>query len=293
MKKIIILSAVLSFIIVASVKAQKLPNIQEKSLRAPAAIKVDGKPTEWNDQFQAYNKATDIFYTISNDNDKLYLTVKVPNLDIINKIVSAGITLTINGTGKMKDQDGMSVTYPYLNIDRLTWGANPRGSYTPTFPPIPSINMVMENSANSKGRIDSFMVIFNQDLSSKAKDIKIEGIKEIKDPLISIYNPQGIKVAALVDNNTDLTYELAIPLKSLGLSINSPKPFFYNIKLTGFNPDPEGHGNKFGPVYKTFREELKKTIWGDVAYVLKGPYGPLVTTLIWPTDFWGEYTLAK
>ncbi|HCN82336.1 MAG TPA: hypothetical protein DIT07_01770, partial [Sphingobacteriaceae bacterium] len=68
-------------IIPVTTSAQKLPNIQEASLRAPAGIKVDGKATEWNNQFQAYNKATEIFYTISNDDDKLYLAVQATDLD--------------------------------------------------------------------------------------------------------------------------------------------------------------------------------------------------------------------
>lgn len=43
-----------------SVGAQKLPNLQQSSMRAPANIKIDGKPIEWG-QYQAYNRATEIF----------------------------------------------------------------------------------------------------------------------------------------------------------------------------------------------------------------------------------------
>ena len=55
---------------------QKLPNLQTTSLRAPASIKIDGKTTEWNNRFQAYNKATEVSYTIANDKDKLYLVIQ-------------------------------------------------------------------------------------------------------------------------------------------------------------------------------------------------------------------------
>ena len=55
MKKILsILFAVITF----TATAQKLPNVQATSLRAPANIKIDGKATEWNDKFQAYNHST-------------------------------------------------------------------------------------------------------------------------------------------------------------------------------------------------------------------------------------------
>jgi len=52
--------------------AQKLPEVQTVNLRAPAGIKIDGKPTEWDSKFQAYNKSTNAFYTIANDDDNLY-----------------------------------------------------------------------------------------------------------------------------------------------------------------------------------------------------------------------------
>ena len=116
MKRLLLLPPIL-LLMYFDVSAQKLPNIQQTSIRAPASIKIDGKATEWRDEFQAYNKATEIYYTISNDSEKLYLTVQAIDLDIINKIVCGGITLTINGTGKMKDQGGKVITFPALNLD--------------------------------------------------------------------------------------------------------------------------------------------------------------------------------
>ena len=37
----------------AMAKAQKLPNVQQNSVRAPYNIKIDGKATEW--EFRAHN----------------------------------------------------------------------------------------------------------------------------------------------------------------------------------------------------------------------------------------------
>jgi hypothetical protein len=57
MKKLqLLLLAVLAF---ANANAQKLPNVQQVSLRAPANIKIDGKATEWSG-FKALNTATDV-----------------------------------------------------------------------------------------------------------------------------------------------------------------------------------------------------------------------------------------
>jgi len=273
-------------IIPVTTSAQKLPNIQEASLRAPAGIKVDGKATEWNNQFQAYNKATEIFYTISNDDDKLYLAVQATDLDIINKIICAGITLTINGTGKMKDQGGIAITYPIIEIQNRQSG--------------PSADL----DNQFKLQADSFILALNAEFGSKAKDIRVEGVKEIPNHLISIYNPEGIKAAAYFDDKTNFTYELAVPLKYLGLSVSESKPFVYNIKLRSleggypgtvdFKGAPTDVGQPFIKalnvqrrsiktiMFKSLDRENNTAIWGD-----------RLLNLVNPTDFWGEYTLSK
>ena len=288
MEKGIALLAVLSLMITVSAIAQKLPNVQEKSLRAPASIKVDGKATEWNNEFQAYNKAIECYYTISNDNDKLYLTVQATDLDIINKIICKGIALTINGTGKMKDQEGVAITFPVLNDD-----AFPRGQRGEAH-----AGMAIYLDKPASWPADSFMVVLNKDLSSKAKDIKVTGVKEITNSLISIYNPEGIKAVALFDNKTIFTYELAVPLKYLGLSVKNPKPFVYNIKLPGWNPDLT-NGAAVSASLRTQRPALRRdfTKYGPDPvtrlFDFDGPTVPRLKQLFGPSNFWGEYTLAK
>lgn len=92
--------------------AQKLPNVQQVSLRAPANIKIDGNTTEWGNQFQAYNKATDINYTLSNDDKNIYLAVQATIPDVIKRILNGGITLSVNQAGKKDDKGAPSISYP-------------------------------------------------------------------------------------------------------------------------------------------------------------------------------------
>ncbi|MBC7401019.1 MAG: hypothetical protein H7289_13850, partial [Mucilaginibacter sp.] len=54
--------------------AQKLPKVQTASIAAPTNIKIDGKATEWGNKFQAFNRTTEVYYTLSNSATKLYLT---------------------------------------------------------------------------------------------------------------------------------------------------------------------------------------------------------------------------
>ena len=83
---------------------KKLKDVQATNMYAPEKVKVDGTLGEWNDSFQAYNKATKLFYTMSNDDKFLYLTVKSTDATNNTKIVAGGITLAINTDNKKKEE---------------------------------------------------------------------------------------------------------------------------------------------------------------------------------------------
>ena len=243
--------------------AQKLPNIQEASVRAPGAMRVDGKATEWNNQFQAYNKATEIYYTVSNDKDKLYLTIQATDLDIINKIICGGLTFMINGSGKTKDQDGKAITFPALKRDNYGGGVG-AGAKPINHPPI-------DYKADATLMNDQFMGL--------SKDIKVTGIEGIKDS-ISIYNPEGIKAVARFNEEKIFTCEIAMPLKYLNLPGNA-KSLIYSIKIDG-------------PLIRNLtRRGLTSLREINGVLIMEGPDAPRIQSLIAPTNFWGEYTLAK
>src|ERR1700743_523372 len=185
--------------------AQKLPNMQPSSIRAPANIRIDGKTTEWGNKFQAYNHATDIFYTVSNDDAKLYLTVQAADRLVINKIMSGGITFTIQKSDKKTDKGGISITYPLFE----------------------KRNKLFIPPTTKESEAESMMNIYNKSLDA-SKYLGVNGIKTL-DPLITISNTDGIRVAELFDNKMRYTYELAIDLKLLGPQANDASKFAYHI----------------------------------------------------------------
>src|ERR1700733_5354334 len=98
-----------------SASAQKLPNKQETSLRAASNIKIDGKYTDWGNQFQAYNHATDVFYSMANDDKNLYLIIKATDATAILRILVGGISFSITPVNKNKTRDNTVVlTYPII-----------------------------------------------------------------------------------------------------------------------------------------------------------------------------------
>ncbi len=294
MKKFI-LSSLLFGLVWLSANAQKLPNVQTTSLRAPANLKIDGKTTEWDNKFQAYNHATEVFYTMSNDDDKLYLVVQATDRQIINKIIGGGVTFTIQKSGKKNDKGGISIIYPLFDPrDRpMVRGGGDAGGNVRVFATrgdggggdAVSVFKSSDPSApNTKMEGDSIMNAYNKRLDEKSKNIVVTGIPGL-DTLMSVYNNDGIKTGERFDNKMVYTYELSIDLKKLGLSVNDAAKFAYHIKLNGATMGKENiiiRGDAGGAPDQAMKEKVDQ---------LMSQLG--VNNNSAATDFWGEYVLAK
>ena len=255
--------------------AQKINNVQQGSVTAPAGLKIDGKLTEWGPALQAYNKNTKLWYTLANDDQDIYLAIRSTDAANINKILAGGISLTINTAGKKKDKDAFVITYPVVTRGGgRGMGRGRRGSGQDT-----------PDSAEILAQHKQALAAY--------KEISAIGFKDITDTLISIYNEYSIKAAANFDDKGNFVYELAIPFKMLQLPAGSPTEIAYQIKVNGIqlggNPDMikiggggggsvriDGGGGGGGGGFGGFREKDDSD----------------VNDMMSPTDFWGKYTLA-
>jgi hypothetical protein len=264
MKKTVRFILLLSLVLIClSAEAQKLPNVQKTSLRVPANITIDGKATEWDNQFRAYNNATEIFYTIANNDDNLYLTVRATDPLVIIKLINGGITLTIQSAGK-NSQSKVSITYPARDGGAITFRL--KSKYEDT-----TVHVA-----------DSVMFAHNKILLQKCKWIKVAGIAGI-DNMLSVYNQDGIEAAGLFNNKKLYTLEMGIPLKLLSLSVAEPSKFTYNLRINGvkefgtiYNYTPTGNPANDAILEKTFAKYNADNLQQSSS-----------------TDFSGEYTLAK
>jgi hypothetical protein len=215
-----ILKISLAFLLMGSIAyAQKLPKVQASGVWAPANIKIDGKTTEWDDQFQAHNQPNHIYYTLSNDDNNLYLTARMDDIAGGKKILKGGITFTIIPLSKKTSS--LSVTFPVFKKRGELEGHNPLFLY----------GILKEDTIKNKAKIDTLIATSNRDIPKIYKEIHITGIPEITDPFQSVYNTLGIRVGASFDKKMRYTYELAIPLKYLEGAISDVKSIRYNIKL--------------------------------------------------------------
>jgi len=249
--------------------AQKLPKVQTASVFAPADIKVDGKNTEWNNKFQAFNRTTEVYYTLSNSATKLYLTVQSDERRIIRKIISNGVTLTIVADPK-QNKNGLAVTFPaYSKTERPPF-YNLRNPY----------DEVKDTTINN-AMADSVMNTYNADISSRLKIIGVIGEPTIPDSTLSVFNTEGFKAAARFDKKLTFTFELAIPLSYIKFAADKPGTFKYTLQVNGPPGEVQSDNNRL------------YYIAGDGSRVNIGYAGPDNLGFANPTNFSAEYTLAK
>jgi len=246
--------------VATATQAQKLPNVQTSSLKAPANVKVDGRSTEWGDKLQAYNKATEVAYTLANDASNLYLVIQTADPDIIHRIVNGRITLTVNKADKKSEDNAVAISYPVFEK-----GNRP--------------GLSLREKLSTPKIADSLMRTNNRRLETTAKLIKVTGVSGM-DTLISIYNEKGVKAAAAFDNKMLFTCEMAVSLKLLDLPNGK---FAYNVRLNGVSFDDVPGIN----IVRDAKGEIKSI---DI-HKDQMTSTPQVMTA--PTDFWGEYVLVK
>lgn len=248
--------------------AQTLPKVQNISVWAPATIKVDGKLAEWpNQQLNAYNPLTRIFYVISNDNDNLYLTVHGAGPGSGFKILKEGLIFTVShllNKDREADTNNVSIRFPTPQseniVSSIMYAANQANK------------LYVSNPVKNKKQIDSITTITNARVGQLAKEIGIKGIKEIHDSTLSVYNDIGIKTWIQFLNGAPVL-EMAVPLKYLHLAGTSDISFSYNINLPT---------QKVPPGF-------------DIRDITKGGESTNDDDLfrLTNTSFWGVYTLAK
>ncbi len=254
--------------------AQKLPDVQKVPMRAPVNMVIDGNAADWGNRFQANNQATSVLYSVANDDNKLYFIIHAETEVIIHKMMRGCVTITINTSGKKTDKGAAAITFPNYVAG--------------TFPNV-SISAKPKKIADTmllKLKTDTFMRKMNKRLADMQKLIAVTGIKQITDTLISVYNDYDIEAKALLDSKLYYNYELAVPLKCLGLSIDNAAKFSYNVRLNGIEPK----GSTF---------QISGT--SGFTYVFNDKGQRIATlgrdqrdlTMAYPNDFWGEYTLAK
>lgn len=268
---------------------QKLPEIQKQSQLAPIAIKIDGKLSEWNDNFLAENKRTEIFYTIANDNKNLYLVLKSTSSTNTTKIFAGGVTFVVNTHGKKSDKDAQSITYPIIKRAERGQQGIRQGQF--------GQGGFQNRTQQTPRQRDSINLVQRKTQLADIKELKIAGFKLITDSLISIYNEYGIKAVGSIDSKGEYVYEMAIPLRLLDLSTETPKEFSYQIKVNGLSNIGFGGQGRMAVGERGAGGNFGGAGMGGggrgAGGTFQGGGQSGMTELGNSTDFWGKYLIIK
>jgi hypothetical protein len=212
----------------------------------------------------ASNKALAIDYIIANDDQKIYFAIQANSPEVINKIINLGIKITL---ADGSNANAKTISYP-------AYETGLRKLY------LPLSKKQTDETKEGKAFNDSLKNAFNQRITENSKNIVVNGFESITDSLISIYNPEEIRVMAKFDNELAYTYEMAVPLKL----INNPKKINYAIQLNGIEGKVMVVGNN--------KDRIGFAAKDGINYLI-GKATPENYNYVYPISFNGTYLLYK
>lgn len=187
----------------------------------PANTKIDGDLKEWGDSLRYYNEEKKLNYTLANDNDNLYMAIRINDHSEQMRVINAGLTLSINTKGKKKEM--YSVTFPVADGSAAPMLAKPNAD---------------QITAEDRDELMRARL-------TKLRNIKVTGFPDIEGENITTSNTYGIKTALNYDDNGYLVYEAAIPLKFFHADAPDKSEWAFNIRINGL-AKPEGRVNAEG-----------------------------------------------
>jgi len=165
-------------------------------------VVVDGKMLEWSNPLPYYDKKTGINYNLGNDDQNLYVILKVVDNAIQRQILTSGFELWINTEGKKKKTIGISYPLKGLSAPQSGNDKRPVGAEFGN-KPIGAGSFADNNTSIS--RPDQQQLIIS-------KELTLSGfiIKNGQQPT----NECPVHTAISLDKSGCMIYELAIPFNT-------------------------------------------------------------------------------
>jgi uncharacterized membrane protein YgcG len=201
----------------------------------PANITIDGDVKEWGDSLRYYNTEKQLNYALANDQDNLYVAIRINDRSEQIRVLRAGLTLSIDTRGKKKES--FSITFPV-------------GDLGPGDLPQQPDDLTGKSDVTQEDR-DELM----RARLTKLREIRVAGFKDIEGETITISNTYGIKTAIDYDKDGYLVYEAAIPLKFFHADDIAKNEWAFDFKINGIvrhsqnadaGQDGQSHGGRGG-----------------------------------------------
>lgn len=176
---------------------------------------VDGDLSDWGGELKHQNKAQELNYEIRNDEQHLFIAVRIEDEQRQVEAITWGINFMLNDEGKRRE--GPAVLFPA--VDRIAFRA-----------------MMSKENEN---RPDDIRVAGLQSV----RGIQVMRMGDLLDGLISLDNQYGVQAVAMIDEENVLCVEMRLPLNLVTeKSLNENTPIAYNVKIGGSGParGPQG-----------------------------------------------------
>lgn len=179
----------------------------------PANITIDGDIKEWGDSLRYYNPEKQLNYALANDQDNLYLAIRINDRSEQIRVLRSGLTISIDTRGKKKES--FSITFPV-------------GDLGP--------GDLAEQADDLQGKTDVTQEDRDELMRArltKLREIRVSGFKDIEGETITTSNTYGIKTAINYDKDGNLVYEAAIPLKFFHADDIAKNEWAFDFKING------------------------------------------------------------
>jgi hypothetical protein len=150
---------------------------------------IDGKSNDWKDTLQ-YDSNSKIWYSVTNDNDFLYLRLMFVDETLQRKIRMLGLTVWFDTTASRKKTFGIG--FPVARTPDQEGGVEMRS-----------------RRGENNGRN------FGEGIPLEMQDVEVFGYNDKKDYRKYIYSESPFKPVTGRGEFNSMTYELAVPLKEI------------------------------------------------------------------------------
>ena len=196
-------------------------------------VVADGNASEWRIPLRFYDSDTKLNYTLSNDNEKIYLCVRIVDELSQAKVMRNGLNIWFDTLAKKNKQCGILFPVPDKTTDEYqTDGEGGRGSH---------------RGGGKKGDADAAKSKFLR----QANQMQLTGFKKTIPDYLAPENEYGINVSINWDANNIMIYEAVIPFKTFYkpslTAKDSLKNIDFSMTIHGFPaPEKKDDGNSGG-----------------------------------------------
>ncbi len=188
------------------------------------------------DSFKSYDSESELYYTISNDLDNLYFSIKTNNQKTQMRILRSGIEFCIDTAGKYSDRT--KILFPFAVLHKKNNSAS-GGSYGAD----QSSGHSRNHGINQKPET---LELLKKKFTDADKTMHLIGFKTPIGGAVPLPNDYGIKMNISWDTSNTMIYQASIPFvtfyKKLIPASDSAKIFGISMNLNGLPVQQSPYG---------------------------------------------------